>query len=207
MPKAKSDIVRTLAESWTAPAASAAGEVGRPLICIASTYTFHASFLESELLPRFLGLKFDETEGVRPFVVEREQALATARVGVLVDADHLDLCWNPSTLEQRTGRLDRIRCKAEVARMPIVIYEPYLGGSADEKMFRVVQDRERWFQIVMGQKFEFDEATSEALANRVPLPPDLANALVFDLRHFRPTTPAGSEETATPTPVGTTQMT
>src|SRR5258708_39665740 len=28
-------------------------------------------------------------------------------------------------------------------------------------MFRVVQDRERWFQIVMGQKFEFDEATSE----------------------------------------------
>ena len=70
--------------------------------------------------------------------------------------------------------------------MPIVIYEPYLGGSADEKMFRVVQDRERWFQIVMGQKFEFDEATSEALANRVPLPPDLANALVFDLRRFRP---------------------
>ena len=27
---------------------------------------------------------------------------------------HHDLCWNPSTLEQRTGRLDRIRCKAEV---------------------------------------------------------------------------------------------
>ena len=99
---------------------------------------------------------------------------------------HHDLCWNPSTLEQRTGRLDRIRCKAEVAHMPIVIYEPYLGGSADEKMFRVVQDRERWFQIVMGQKFEFDEATSEALANRVPIPPDLADSLVFDLRRFRP---------------------
>ena len=113
---------------------------------------------------------------------------------------HHDLCWNPSTLEQRTGRLDRIRCKAEVARMPIVIYEPYLGGSADEKMFRVVQDRERWFQIVMGQKFEFDEATSEALANRVPLPPDLANALVFDLRRFRPRPLAVSEETVTPMP-------
>ncbi len=98
---------------------------------------------------------------------------------------HHDLCWNPSTLEQRTGRLDRIRCKAEIARRPIVVYEPYLGGSADEKMFRVVQDRERWFQIVMGQKFEFDEATSEALANRVPLPPELANELVFDLRRFR----------------------
>jgi hypothetical protein len=106
---------------------------------------------------------------------------------------HHDLCWNPSTLEQRTGRLDRIRCKAEVARKPIVIYEPYIGGSADEKMFRVVQDRERWFQIVMGQKFEFNEADSEALANRVPLPPDLANALIFDLRRFRPRTPVDSE--------------
>jgi hypothetical protein len=78
--------------------------------------------------------------------------------------------------------------------MPIVIYEPYIGGSADEKMFRVVQDRERWFQIVMGQKFEFNEADSEALANRVPLPPDLASALIFDLRRFRPRTPVDSEQ-------------
>lgn len=97
---------------------------------------------------------------------------------------HHDLCWNPSTLEQRTGRLDRIRCKAEVALRPIVVYEPFLAGSADEKMFRVLRDRERWFQIVMGQKFQFDEATSEELANRVPLPEELAKELVFDLRRF-----------------------
>jgi len=37
-----------------------------------------------------------------------------------------------------------------------VIHQPYIAGSADEKMFRVVRDRERWFQIVMGQKFEVD---------------------------------------------------
>ena len=37
----------------------------------------------------------------------------------------------------------------------------------------------------MGQNFEFDEATSEALANRVPLPAALASSLVFDLRRFR----------------------
>jgi superfamily II DNA or RNA helicase len=98
---------------------------------------------------------------------------------------HHDLCWNPSTLEQRTGRLDRIRCKAELAHRPIVIYEPFIGGSADEKMYRVVRDRERWFQIVMGQKFEFDEASSEALSNRVLLPEDLAAELVFDLRRWR----------------------
>jgi hypothetical protein len=97
---------------------------------------------------------------------------------------HHDLCWNPSTLEQRTGRLDRIRCKAEVSRRPILVYEPFLAGSADEKMFRVVRDRERWFQIVMGQKFMFDEATSEQLAARVPLPEELARDLVFDLRRW-----------------------
>lgn len=98
---------------------------------------------------------------------------------------HHDLDWNPSTIEQRTGRVDRIRCKAEVTGRPIVIYEPFLAGSADEKMFRVVRDRERWFQIVMGQKFEFDEAASEALANRVLLPPELAEELVFDLRRWK----------------------
>src|SRR5208282_5488954 len=87
---------------------------------------------------------------------------------------HHDLCWNPSTLEQRTGRLDRVRCKAEVCCRPIEIYEPFLAGSADEKMFRVLRDRERWFQIVMGQKFEFDEAASEAIANRLILPAELA---------------------------------
>lgn len=99
---------------------------------------------------------------------------------------HHDLCWNPSTLEQRTGRVDRIRCKAELSRRPIVIYEPFLAGSADEKMFRVVQDRERWFQIVMGQNFQLDEATSEAFANRIPLPDELARKLVFDLRRHDP---------------------
>ncbi len=94
---------------------------------------------------------------------------------------HHDLCWNPSTLEQRTGRLDRVRCKAEVCLRPIDVYEPFIAGSADEKMFRVLRDRERWFQIVMGQKFEFDEAESEAIAARFPLPNELSANLTFDL--------------------------
>ena len=72
-----------------------------------------------------------------------------------------------------------------MTRRPIVVYVPFIAGSADEKMFRVVQDRERWFQIVMGQKFQLDEATSEALANRVPLPEELARELIFDLRRWR----------------------
>jgi hypothetical protein len=59
-----------------------------------------------------------------------------------------------------------------------------LGGSADEKMLRVVRDRERWFQIVMGQKFEFDEASSEDLSNRILLPEELAEELCHALQAF-----------------------
>ena len=63
---------------------------------------------------------------------------------------HHDLDWNPSKIEQRTGRVDRLGCKAE-GRHPIVVYRPYLAGTADERQFRVMSDRERWFRVVMGQ--------------------------------------------------------
>jgi superfamily II DNA or RNA helicase len=98
---------------------------------------------------------------------------------------HHDGFWNPSALEQQTGRLDRIRSKAEVNRRPIWIGQPFIAGGADEKMYRVLRDRERWFQVVMGQKFEFDEAASEALAQRVPLPDELAKQLTFDLTRWK----------------------
>lgn len=111
---------------------------------------------------------------------------------------HHDLCWNPSTLEQRTGRLDRIRCKAETVSNPIVVFEPFIAGSADEKMFRVVRDRERWFQIVMGQKFNFDERTSDELAKRVPLPLEIASEIVFNLSRYIPSGEVRGQETAQP---------
>jgi len=63
----------------------------------------------------------------------------------------------------------------------IEVYEPFLAGSADEKMFRVLRNREGWFPIVKGQQFEFDEATSEAIAYRFPRPSKLASALTFNL--------------------------
>jgi len=68
--------------------------------------------------------------------------------------------------------------------MPILVHQPFVAGGADEKMFRVVRDRERWFQVVMGQKFQFDEGTSEATAARVPLPQSLAKELTFDLARW-----------------------
>ena len=98
---------------------------------------------------------------------------------------HHDGFWNPSTLEQQTGRLDRIQSKAEICRRPIAVCQPFIAGGADEKMFRVLRDRERWFQVVMGQKFEFDEAASEELATREPLPAELAETLTFDLARWK----------------------
>jgi superfamily II DNA or RNA helicase len=115
---------------------------------------------------------------------------------------HHDLSWNPSVIEQRTGRIDRIRCRAETVRRPIVVYQPYIAESADEKLYRVLRDRERWFQVVMGQRYSFDERTSEKIADRVPLPKSLAETLLFDLRRYcqkrSATTPnADSPETTT----------
>lgn len=94
---------------------------------------------------------------------------------------HHDLCWNPSTLEQRTGRVDRIGAKAERVKQPIHVYLPYLAGTQDEKMFRVVRDRERWFQVIMGEEYRVDEAWADGISQRVPLPQAAARELAFKL--------------------------
>ena len=99
---------------------------------------------------------------------------------------HHDLSWNPSTIEQRTGRVDRIGAKAERAHQPIYVYLPFVTATQDEKMFRVVRDRERWFSVVMGEKYALDEATTERIAERIPLPEEAARALAFDLSLTRP---------------------
>ncbi len=121
-----------------------------------------------------------------PFFPEVLVASSVMAEGVDLQHDcrhviHHDLDWNPSTLEQRTGRIDRIGSKAQASRQPVVIYEPYLGGTHDEKMFRVVKDRERWFGIVMGEAPGSGERDTEQQANRVPLPTALAERLAMDL--------------------------
>jgi len=45
---------------------------------------------------------------------------------------HHDLAWNPSSIEQRTGRIDRLGCKAE-AQHSIHVFLPFLSGTADER--------------------------------------------------------------------------
>ena len=121
-----------------------------------------------------------------PFFPEVLVASSVMAEGVDLHQDcrhviHHDLAWNPSTLEQRTGRVDRIGSKAEAVRKPVVIYEPYLGGTHDEKMFRVVKDRERWFGVVMGEAPDSGERATEQQEARVPLPIALAERLTMNL--------------------------
>jgi superfamily II DNA or RNA helicase len=97
---------------------------------------------------------------------------------------HHDLAWNPSTIEQRTGRVDRLGCKAE-GKHPIVVHLPYLAGTADERQFQVMSHREQWFRIVMGQEEVARLITTESTAI-VPLPEAISHALSFKLG-IRPT--------------------
>jgi len=94
---------------------------------------------------------------------------------------HHDLCWNPSTLEQRTGRIDRIGAKVEKCRKSISVYLPYVSETQDEKMYRVVMDRERWFKVVMGEKYKVDARTADKMAERLPFPEKAASELAFNL--------------------------
>ena len=94
---------------------------------------------------------------------------------------HHDLNWNPSTLEQRTGRVDRIGAKAEKCGQPIFVYMPYISETQDEKMYRVVMDRERWFKVVMGEQYKVDTKTTDKMAERIPLPDSIAEGLSFKL--------------------------
>jgi len=105
---------------------------------------------------------------------------------------HHDLDWNPSSLEQRTGRLDRIGAKVEQCGEPIHVYLPYISETQDEKMYRVVTDREQWFSVVMGEKFalgggpskglaQLGARVTDQLAERIPLPVSVARELAFRL--------------------------
>ena len=97
---------------------------------------------------------------------------------------HHDLDWNPSSLEQRTGRIDRLGAKAERSGQSIRVYLPYVEGCQDEKLFRVVMDRERWFGVVMGVEESMSRILKasawdiERLAAELPVP----LAMVEELR-------------------------
>jgi ERCC4-related helicase len=96
---------------------------------------------------------------------------------------HHDLAWNPSTIEQRTGRVDRLGCKAQ-GKHPIKVFLPYLSGAADERQFKVMSDREQWFRVLMGQDEVARLITPEA-SQVVRLPQAVSEGLSFVLDRLR----------------------
>ena len=87
---------------------------------------------------------------------------------------HYDHEWNPASLEQKTGRVDRVGSKADRLSEKIEIGMPYIKHTQDEKAFRVVMARKSWFDTVMGENYEakwdvseFDKESLFPLPDRV----------------------------------------
>ncbi len=98
---------------------------------------------------------------------------------------HYDLAWNPATLEQRTGRVDRIGCLALRERQlqmklegsngggvthsrgngssngaahHLEVAVPYLAGTYDERMFEELRLRAQTFEVLTGGDLAPDHA-------------------------------------------------
>jgi hypothetical protein len=74
-----------LLDQWQAPEGA-----GRPVGCIATSFTFDPVFFEEECIARFLRLDTDPNEDGLAYLIEREEKLAEAHVVALVDHRHAD---------------------------------------------------------------------------------------------------------------------
>jgi hypothetical protein len=119
------------------------------------------------------------TEGLEDDPKHRDASPYLVWEWLVVQLIHHDLAWNPSTIEQRTGRIDRLGCKAE-GRQPIVVYLPYLDGTADERQYQVMSHREQWFRVVMGQEEVARLITADS-TQAIRLPAAISNELSFKL--------------------------
>jgi superfamily II DNA or RNA helicase len=94
---------------------------------------------------------------------------------------HHDLDWDPTKLEQRTGRIDRIgsqtfreRAESKGTGGPFLeVGVPFLAGTYDERMYEEVRVRAQVFDILTG-----GELVSEDREGRIALP----EQIVSDLR-------------------------
>ena len=121
---------------------------------------------------------------------------------------HYDLGWNPATIEQRTGRIDRIGSKTQRERkfsnsgasvsnessLPgLEVALPYLAATYDERMFDRLYTRAQAFDLLTGgdpsadtdDADDFDIEGVEESGSKVrlvALPEELRQAIRVDLR-------------------------
>lgn len=121
---------------------------------------------------------------------------------------HYDLAWNPATLEQRTGRVDRIGCAAlrerklseqaeSASRSFLEVSVPYLAGTYDERMFEELRLRAQTFEVLTGgdlapdhvdghaEDGKEDDEGQEAGTGLVTLPKEMVEELRVNLAVWR----------------------
>ncbi|MCG3178257.1 MAG: RNA polymerase-associated protein RapA [Phycisphaerae bacterium] len=112
---------------------------------------------------------------------------------------HYDLAWNPATLEQRTGRADRIGSKtfrerslaADGAKTFLEIGVPFLAGTYDERMYEELRLRAQTFEVLTGGEFAAEHAEGDDDEGRegrlsiTPLPQEMLRQLRVDLQVWR----------------------
>jgi hypothetical protein len=69
----------------------------------------------------------------------------------------------------------------DTATNPVQIFIPFIAETLDEKMYRVVMDRKRWFGLVMAVDYKVGFHTTDKLADRIPFPAEAAAELAFQL--------------------------
>ncbi|WP_257445905.1 helicase-related protein [Archangium lipolyticum] len=99
---------------------------------------------------------------------------------------HHDLAWNPAQLEQRVGRIDRLgsltfRLRERDRSATLDVLYPLIRNTIDERLYRVVKEREKWLEFLLGAPPSFAEYAEEG-ACAADLPPSLAQTLAISLR-------------------------
>jgi superfamily II DNA or RNA helicase len=97
---------------------------------------------------------------------------------------HHDLSWNPATLEQRVGRVDRIhsrtaRLRSEGVSAFVDIGVPTIAGTIDDRMWHVVSARRAWLDLCLGLEHDWDAGQLDDPTP--PLGPRVAARLRIDL--------------------------
>lgn len=94
---------------------------------------------------------------------------------------HYDHEWNPATLEQKNGRVDRVGSRAERDGTVVLLNYPFLKGTQDQKAREVVKARASWFNTVMGKDFGSELREQELDNDIVALPDELRRLLIMRL--------------------------